>query len=80
LRLKQALGVKKKANPKKLANTEACRALEASVVGSVFRGADRYLKDYTIGRKIGEGAFSEVIHQRLKASYTSILRPHTLVS
>ena len=43
-------------------------SLLAAVVGSVFRGTDRVLRDYSLGRKLGAGAFSTVFLAKFKQS------------
>ena len=47
---------------------KTCPELDSKVVGSVCRGVDRILKDYSKGKKIGEGAFSEVFIVKFKQS------------
>jgi hypothetical protein len=39
---------------------KSCPRLDPAIVGAVTRGSDRILKDYTLTRKLGSGAFSDV--------------------
>jgi len=42
--------------------------LNPKIVGSVVKGVDRVLKDYKLGRQLGEGAFAKVFIARFKQS------------
>jgi hypothetical protein len=65
-RFKRALGVKKVDLVQ--VQQKVCEELNVAQVGAIFKGVDRILKDYTLGKKIGEGAFSEVFLLRSKTS------------
>jgi len=54
-RLKLMLGLgKQKGGVEKVVESKICPELDSKVVGSVCRGTDRILKDYSKGKKIGE--------------------------
>jgi len=65
-RFKRALGVVKVDLVQ--VQQKVCEELNVAQVGAIFKGVDRILKDYTLGKKIGEGAFSEVFLLRSKTS------------
>jgi len=70
MRVTRALGLSTEVVKQEVVTNKVCVAcdLNSAVVGSVFRGADRILKDYILGKKVGEGAFSEVFLLKFKQS------------
>jgi serine/threonine protein kinase len=69
-RFKRALGLVQ-VDTEVHVHQKVCEELNVAKVGAIFKGIDRILKDYTLGKKIGEGAFSEVFLLRSKTSRSS---------